>query len=114
LCEPIVEQNIITFSAHGEGIACGNGASPTLTCNDIFGNAGGDALCGVDGGYNISVDPIFCGSPGSGGYSISFGSPCAAASSPCEGLIGALPPQCSPVPVSQTTWGGIKAMYGDD
>ena len=43
----------------GSGIVCTGGASPILTCNDVFGNTDGDALCGVDGGQQLLARSAF-------------------------------------------------------
>jgi len=81
-----------------------NNATPVVTCTNIFGNAGGDALCGTDGGGNFSADPLFCGNAGYE-FNLTPGSPCAPGNHPdglCDGaLIGALTAGCgsSPVPM---------------
>lgn len=108
---PQISYNIIAFSTAGEGITCGGGANPLLTCNDLWGNAGGDAICGIDGGDNASSDPEFCGVSGSGNYFLQSDSPCAPASSPCGSLVGCLPLGCSTVSVEERTWGAIKALF---
>lgn len=91
-----------------------NSGSSTFVCNtnsifeccDIFGNTGGDVICGTDGGNNFSLDPLFCGPPGSGCYQINPGSPCGNA--PNCGQVGAYPDVTA---VEETSWGKIKAMY---
>lgn len=102
---PTVHHNIIVFSTSGSGVTCIGGTSAVLSNNNIFGNIGGDALCGVDGGGNMSLDPQFCGIPGSGNYYLQSDSPCA------PGQIGALPVLCSTTPTHQKSWGAIKALY---
>ncbi len=104
---PALDKCIVANSAVGEAIFCDN-ATPTVSCSDIFGNAGGDALCGTDGGGNFSADPLFCGIPGAAGtnaglalfpaagaaWGLADASPCAPGNHPdglCAGaLIGAL------------------------
>jgi len=109
---PLVSYNLITYSTAGGGVSCtGGGANPTYTCNDIFGNTGGDALCGTDGGNNVSGDPEYCGILGSGNVYLQSDSPCAPAFSPCGILIGALPVQCGSVSNRNKTWGGMKSMF---
>jgi len=108
---PQIIYNIIAFSAAGEGIACSGGANPIMSCNDLYGNAGGDALCGTDGGNNASSDPEFCGVSGSGFFWLQSDSPCAPASSLCGVLIGSLPVACSTVDIKETSWGAIKALF---
>jgi len=85
---PVIENCIIAFNTNGAGLYC-DGGNPTISCTDIFGNAGGDVICGTDVGNNISLDPQFCGV---GDYLLQTGSPCA---SVCGGYIGARPADCS-------------------
>lgn len=90
-CFPLISHTIISGNLIAEGIACGGG-TPTLTCCDIFDNEGGDALCGDDGGGNISLDPLFCMDQNpEAPYSLESGSPCLGGA--C-GLIGAWPVGC--------------------
>jgi len=76
-------------------MSCTLGSTATVSCTDIFGNAGGDALCGTDGGGNFSTDPLFCGPAGSGIVSIGGYSPCNPSRNSCGVLIGALPAACA-------------------
>jgi parallel beta-helix repeat protein/predicted outer membrane repeat protein len=114
---PTLANTIIAFSEDGDAIYCGDNSNPTLTCCDVYGNAGGDWVgCiadqfGVNG--NISEDPLFC-DPDNGDFTIRSDSPCAPFSPPNEecDLIGASPVGCSPPTATrQTTWGRIKATY---
>jgi len=93
---PVIDKCIISGSTAGQGLYCSS-SSPTVSCSDIFGNAGGDDLCGIDGGGNFSADPMFCGDEGIM-YRVESGSPCAAGNHPVSGcddaLIGALPASC--------------------
>jgi hypothetical protein len=57
---PRVTGNIIAFSGTGAGILCERGASPVMSCNDIWRNEGGDRICGQNSGGNFSKDPLFC------------------------------------------------------
>jgi len=88
------------------------GATITLECCDVYGNAGGDyagpitGQLGVNG--NISADPLFC-DPARLDLSIATGSPCAPGGE-C-GLMGALSIGCGPTPAEATTWGAIKGLY---
>lgn len=110
---PLIERNIIAFSVDGEGIVCILASAPTLRCNNIFGNADGDALCGMDGGDNISVDPLFCGVAGSMNYYLQSRSPCAPVANNCGMLIGALPVFCGTTQTLGRTWGRVKAYYDE-
>jgi len=104
---PPIQNTIIAFSSQGEGIFCG-GSNPTLTSCDIYGNAGGDVLCGTDGGGNISADPLFC-NPSAGDFYLHSGSPCV--NNPGYGQIGAFGVGCGSTLTEETTWGHIKAMF---
>lgn len=70
--DALFDKCIIAESPQGQGIYCFF-ADPTFTCCDVWGNEGGDALCGIDGGGNFSLDPLFC-APGD--YHLQPGSPC--------------------------------------
>jgi hypothetical protein len=88
----------------------------TLECCDIYDNEGGDWVGSI--GYqlgtagNISADPLFCDLANED-YSLETDSPCAADQNPECGLIGAWPLPCSGVPVTRTTWGALKALFGE-
>ncbi len=116
---PLVENTIIAFSPVGEAIYCVSGSGVTLTCCDVYGNAGGDWVgciadqLGING--NFSACPSFCNVAG-GDFHLCDESPCAPGNHPdgydC-GLIGAWPVGCScgPSRAEGTTWGRMKAMY---
>lgn len=100
--EPAVTRCIIAGADFGQGIWCFS-ATPVVTCSDIWGNAGGDALCGTDGGGNFAADPGFCGTVQKP-YGLAPGSPCAPGArpaQPCAGLlVGALPVGCGASPAT--------------
>ena len=98
---PVV-RNILAFSTQGPGISCVSTASPTLTCNDVFGNVGGNTICGVNGGNNISLDPSFCAGDCSD-LGLAQSSPCTAANSPCGQQLGAEGINCIPTPVDNSS-----------
>lgn len=91
-----LSNSIVAFGTLGEAIWCGPTGSATVTCSNIFGNAGGDYVGCISGelGFNgnISSDPLFCG-PGSHLFTLNSDSPCLPGHHPggvdC-GLIGAL------------------------
>jgi len=98
------QQTIITFGTQGKAVECDQGATASLTCCDVHGNAGGDWVdCiadqyGIDG--NISED-------------LECGSPCAPFSSPnteCD-LIGAWPVGCGGTHADRASWSSLKALY---
>jgi predicted outer membrane repeat protein/parallel beta-helix repeat protein len=114
-----VENTIIAYSPSGEAVWCMGSSTATLTCCDIYGNAGGDWVgcigdqLGVNG--NISACPSLCYANG-GDFRLCDGSPCAPGNHPegyACGLIGAWPVGCScgPTVTESTTWGAIKATY---
>jgi len=91
---------MIVFGDHA-AVRCVVGSSATLSCCDVFGNAGGDwtgCLAGQEGqNGNISLDPLLCRDP-SHPYYLCANSPCAPFSFPnhdCD-LIGAFPVACGP------------------
>jgi len=112
--DPTLSNCIIAFTTTGPAVACDAGTeSPTLTCCDLYGNAGGDWIgciadqSGVSG--NLSADPLFCDRPGNE-FTIDAASPCAPTLRPTCGLIGAFNVDCDS-PVQAKSWGSIKAMY---
>ena len=106
----MILQTILAFSTAGKGVYCQEGATPYVGYCDIFGNAGGDDVCGtsLDNG---SEDPRFCG--------MNVGDVTLCANSGClpggigMALIGARGEGCADceAPVAQTTWGAVKALY---
>jgi hypothetical protein len=106
---------IVSHGILGPGISSEFGGQLYMGCSNIFGNDGGDTLPpGTTGSANFFINPQFCGSLGSHYYHLQSDSPCAPGNHPDEfpcGLIGAHPVSCSFVPVKQTTWGEIKAIY---
>jgi len=90
-----LDHTILAFSEYGEAIFCNYAPSDTvtITCSDIYGNAGGDWVGCISGLYgangNFSEDPLFCGRFG-GDLTLGMQSPCAPDNAPpgC-GLIGA-------------------------
>ncbi len=105
---PRLERCIVSFSPNGEAIACtGSAVNPSLTCCDLYGNAGGDWVGSIAGQYgvngNIAEDPLFCDALGRN-FRLEVGSPCAPWSPPnpeCD-LIGAWPVGCDPAAVTDT------------
>ena len=64
---------------------------PYFSCNDIWGNEGGDDWTGADLGGNISLDPLFCDQT-SEDFRLQADSPCWPGAD-C-GLIGAIDADC--------------------
>lgn len=64
--------------------------------------------------FNFSLDPLFCGIPGSGNYFLQSTSPCLGANNPFGPVpfdIGPLGAGCGTVRLEERTWGGVKALY---
>ncbi len=81
--------SIIAFSKEGEGILCyGDNSQLIVSSCDIYGNEGGDQLCGIDTGSNFSEDPLFC-DMASGNYFLDQDSPCLIGADPYYFAIGA-------------------------
>jgi hypothetical protein len=85
-------------------------AGTQLSCNDVYGNGGGDAVC-FGTATNFSADPLYCGIPGSGNFFLQQTSPCTASYSPCAAGVGVFGAQCQVTAVEPTSWGSVKAMY---
>jgi len=92
----VVDGNIIAF---GDGVGLRLEDYFVPTCNDIWGNAGGNYVHIADqtgSNGNLSLNPLFCDAPG-GDYRIDVKSPCAPGFvlNTCGGLIGSLEPFCT-------------------
>lgn len=124
-----IERNISAYN-DSAGIVCGGGAYSTFLCNvvnkNVIGAILGDCEAELGKNGNASLDPLFC-DPEARDFRLQLESPCAPKNSQGCGLIGALPATCgSPLPMTekgtsrrkdaatiQTTWGAIKAAFGD-
>lgn len=91
-----VENTIIAFSAMGEAVLCTDISSATLTCCDLYGNAGGDWVGAIEDQYgingNFTADPLFCDAE-RGDFTLDAASPCLDA--PGCGQIGAYGQGCA-------------------
>lgn len=108
-----LERCIIAFSAQGMAVNCRGDNPPTVTCCNVFGNAGGDWVNCLEelGGIheNLSEWPRFC-DPEAGNFYLSADSPCLNRPG-CGEFIGALGQGCGPVALTLKTWARVKAMY---
>ncbi|MHC4363513.1 MAG: right-handed parallel beta-helix repeat-containing protein, partial [Planctomycetota bacterium] len=100
---PELENCILAFNTgQAVNVRPGDPADPILTCCDLFGNAGGDTLRGIDGGGNFSADPLFC-DPTNDDFTLNNTSPCLPGNHPdgedC-GLIGARGQGCGEIVIS--------------
>ena len=99
-CAPIIANTIIAFGLQSEAVYCDDvTAAPVLVCCDLYGNEGGDWVDCVAGQVglngNFSADPLFCDAAG-GDFTLHANSPCAEASNPGCGQLGAWPTGCGP------------------
>ncbi|MBN1165214.1 MAG: hypothetical protein JXB45_11590 [Candidatus Krumholzibacteriota bacterium] len=113
-CSIILSYNILAFN-HGSLFEIDASSGGNIGCCDIYGNARGDDIPAglVNDGYNVFLDPLFCGAPGSDNYFLRSDSPCQPGNLPgirCL-LIGARGVGCSAVPIKNTTWGGLKNLH---
>lgn len=108
-----LDYNIVAFDA-GVGVRWVQGFG-TVSCNDVYGNAGGDWVGTRPFGSvtTFAADPLFCDRAG-GVLTLAANSPCLPAAHPCDGTfrVGALGEGCDAVAVRAVTWGGLKAMFG--
>lgn len=98
----VLDRCLIAYAAAGGSLGGSVTAAVSLTCTDIFGNAGGDWVAGIADQLgqngNLSVDPLFCDLD-LGDLRLGPDSPCRAENSPVCGQIGALGTGCAWVDV---------------
>jgi len=83
---PVIKNTIIASNGPGQGLSCVGGTGiPQVICTDLWGNADGDGICGVDSTGNFSANPLFCDLAG-GDFTLDEASPCLGG--PC-GQVGA-------------------------
>jgi hypothetical protein len=91
----VLERTLIAFNS-GAAVHCVTPPNLTLTCSNLFGNAGGDWVGDIAGqtglSGNLNLEPLLCDRSG-GDYHLLDISPCAAEQSAC-GTIGALDAGC--------------------
>jgi len=110
-----LEGCIVAGSTQGEAVHCAYQGTATLSCTDIYDNAGGDWVgCisdqqGADG--NQCCDPLFC-DPDSGDFHLDSASPCAPDHAPpgCM-LVGAVGVGCEVTSVVERAAGIPTALY---
>jgi len=107
---------IIAFAPAGEAVELRYASTASVSCSDLFGNAGGDwtgalaGLAGLDG--NLSLDPEFCGDATDGDLSLAASSPCV--SPPDCGRMGALGVACAKRTLRTIDFSTLKQLYGGD
>ncbi len=108
-----IYRSIIAFTGSGYGVGATEGNAPTLSCCDVFGNAGGDydSVVGDQTGLNdnFSLDPELCDIEFAD-YQLFDTSPCLAANSPCGNRVGRFGQGCDS-PVEDMSWGRVKALW---
>lgn len=111
-CKPLIERSIIAFHNYGPAVSCTGTGEPTIRECVVYGNVGGDEICGDDPNNNMSVDPLFCGF-WSGDMTLCANSPCLPQYNPWGIVVGAHDTGCDncDTPVERTSWGTIKAMF---
>ncbi|MBN2171276.1 MAG: right-handed parallel beta-helix repeat-containing protein [Candidatus Krumholzibacteriota bacterium] len=94
-----IEDCIIAHGLGGQAVACDEGgATISLSCCDVVGNAGGDYVgclasqAGASG--NFTLEPLFCDLAG-GDYGLTDVSPCLPGNNDCGVLVGALGEGCT-------------------
>ncbi|MFN8179179.1 MAG: hypothetical protein U0167_14710 [bacterium] len=116
---PVLDRCVFAFGLGTPPIFSGlPGGCPSLSCCDVYGNAGGDwidCLAGQDArNGNFSADPLFCGAA-SLDVTLRAGSPCTAPGPTGCGAIGAEGVACAgtaaPSGMEVTTWGRLKAAH---
>ncbi len=103
-----VARNILAGSTEGSGVYVIDDLAMNLTCNDVFGNAGGTYFGVPPGSTDFSSDPKFCDLVD---FLLGSSSPCAPAHSGGCGLVGAFPVGCGTISIEPVSWGQIKAQY---
>jgi hypothetical protein len=75
ISSPTIQRSIIAFNSPGKAMVCDGSSQPAVSCSDLYGNAGGNQICGVSGTGNFSLDPRFCNMAASD-YTLHRDSPC--------------------------------------
>jgi predicted outer membrane repeat protein len=106
-------QCVFAFDESGAGTTCLHPAlTPSFTHCIVYGNAGGDSLCGAHTD-NRFEDPLLCGLA-TGDLTLCANSPCIAANNTPWNLdIGAHGSGCGDCdsPVTRMSWGALKGIY---
>ena len=109
-CEETAAVRAVVIVQTTPGRACSGDI--TWSCCDLWGNALGNALCGIDGGGNFSADPEFCADPLTAGeIAVRTTSPCLnRGPAPCN-QAGAGAAGCTASAVESRTWSSVKRLY---
>ncbi len=108
---PVVTRSILAFDRTRAGILCTGLGEPSVTHSFVYGNAGGDTLCGTHS-ENVFEDPRLC-AVFAGDVGLCDDSPCIASLNPWGEHVGAMLagcPDCGSA-VEATSWGLLKGMF---
>jgi predicted outer membrane repeat protein len=111
-----LERCIVARGGEGAPYAVASASVITVSCTDTHGNAVSDAFPSgvVDSGGNFSLEPQFCGQPGSLNFMLNQASPCLPGQHPagsCGLLVGAWGAGCGTVRTEAASWGRVKSLY---
>ncbi len=108
---PVITRSVLAFDRTSAGVVCKGFGEPSIEHCFVYGNAGGDTLCGVHAD-NSFEDPRLCG-VFDGDVGLCSDSPCTAASSPWGVLVGSMLTGCPSCGsgAEPTSWGLLKAMF---
>jgi len=108
---PVFQNTIVAFTedARGDAVACDATGAPTFDTCCVFGNHGGDALCGAASNI-IYQNPEFCNLD-AGDLTLAATSPCLPPGNPYASRIGAHDEGCSNPAVRPVTWGLVKFLH---
>jgi hypothetical protein len=108
---PTIGRCVIAFGTAGPAMTCVGGAAPVTTHSIVYGNAGGNTLCGSPGD-NLAADPLLCGVD-AGNVAVCANSPCLPANNAWGESLGALGSGCGSCtsPVEPASWGRVKALW---
>lgn len=96
-------------SSRASTFYCDGTSTPTVVYCCSYGNPDGDTLCG-EVLFTIESDPLFCNIE-TDDLGLAENSPCLSAGNPWSRAMGAYDQGCVLSPVTETSWGTIKAMY---
>jgi hypothetical protein len=84
---PVIRRTIIARSTSGGAVYCDGADTPSMTHSCMYGNAGGDSICGSHH-ENLFVNPLFCDEY-AGDFALRDDSQCLPDNNPWTELIGA-------------------------
>ncbi len=106
---PFVSRSILAFSENGGAISCDGTCDPTIMNSCVYGNAGGDDVCGSPTNI-ITQDPLFCDVTADD-LGLAANSPCLSGGNPWTVHMGSHDQACTTSPVEEASWGRIKSLY---